>query len=151
MNSVRTIFLSSIRYDPKRELAPLLLWTTRTGAGRLDGFGVWCGGAKKTNVAPKLGAGMAPTYSRSAIQGFSFYIPIQYPGWIKFLSVSGICYEGSLPTGSPIYFTVKSIPLVELAFRKQDIKHWGKTKPEIFFHGFYPTERAKWRLTNYFS
>jgi hypothetical protein len=145
MNSVCTIFLSSIRYDPKRELATLLLWTARTGAGRGAGAAVgWGGGGgQKDECGSKLGAGMAPTYSRSEIQGFSFYNPIQYPGWIKLLSVSGTCYDGSLPTGNPVHFTVKSIPLAELVFRKQDIKHWGKTKPEIFFHGFYPTARAK--------
>jgi hypothetical protein len=69
MNSECRIFLSHIMYDAEWGFVTLLQWRARTGAGRLDGVG----GAKKTNVAPKLGAGVAPAYSRSAVQGFHLY------------------------------------------------------------------------------
>lgn len=72
MNSEWRIFLSHIMCDAGWGFVTLLQWRARTGAGRLDGVG-WGGGPKKTNVAPKLGVGVAPAYSRSAVQGFHLY------------------------------------------------------------------------------
>ena len=56
MNVECAIFLFCTRNDSKYKLAPFLHWTTRTGAGRLDGVGVWCRGPKRRmwlqNLAP---------------------------------------------------------------------------------------------------